>query len=297
MQWFEEPNKTFPKWPCHVLVTESSEPLRPAFVDFWKRVLTDGYRLPRGSRTRLAIEMLPRRISADKIGKVRAVFHSSLRSQSEGIGIYLLRSDVFACMQADDENDLDFEKRELVWMLGQYAALKEAVRDPQTWPLFEKINSSQPLAVDAGTGNGWFAMQLGQEGFGVLPENDQRLLADKETVPDDPLQSLAGGVIDVPWMRLMEELCAAIIQYTPPHFKNIHCKITQRLEQGQRALFYDIRCPEFPDEGTTEPNARLHTAATRAVQHLSAEQGLFKGIVVQLNIQKDGTWLHSSKQI
>jgi hypothetical protein len=184
-------------------VTESSEPLRPAFVDFWKRVLTDGYRLPRGSRTRLAIEMLSRRISADKTGKARAVFHRSLRSQSEG----------------------------------------------------------------------------------------------KETVPDDPLESLAGSVIDVPWMRLMEELCAAIIQYTLPHFKNIHCKITQGLQQGQRALFYDIRCPEFPDEDTTEPSARLHTAATRAVQHLSAEQGLFKGIVVQLNMQKDGTWLHSSKQI
>jgi hypothetical protein len=41
-------------------------------------------------------------------------------------------------------------------------------------------------------------------------------------------------------MRLVEEFTAALIQYTPPHCKNIYCQVTEDREAGQRALFYDI---------------------------------------------------------
>jgi hypothetical protein len=160
-------------------------------------------------------------------------------------------------------------------LLGQYRTLKEAARDSSLAPLFEKINSPRPMAIRAGTNNGWFELQLGQQEFGPLPKNDRLLLAGQETVPDDPLQNLAGGVLDVAWMRLMDELNATLIQYTPLHFESIHCRITEDLEQGQRALFYDIQCPQFPNEGTTQPNARLHTAATHVVQHVAAERGTF----------------------
>ena len=91
----------------------------------------------------------------------------------------------------------------------------------------------------------------------------------------------------------MDEFNAALIQYTPPHFKSIHCRITEGLEQGQRALFYDIQCPQFPNEGTTQPNARLHTAATHLVQQVAAERGTFPGIIVRLDMQPNQTWLHS----
>ena len=101
-------------------------------------------------------------------------------------------------------------------------------------------------------------------------------------MPDDPLQDLAGGIIDVPWIRLVEEFTATLIQYTPPHFNNIYCKVTEGREAGQRALFYDIQCPEFPDEGTTEPGARLHSAATKLVQHVTVERGSFPGVIVRL---------------
>src|SRR6266567_4165411 len=76
------------------------------------------------------------------------------------------------------------------------------------------------------------------------------------------METLTMGVIDACQMKLVEELNAALIQYTPPHFKTISCAITQGVEQGQDALFYDIQCPDFPDEGTTVPNDRVHRAAT-----------------------------------
>jgi len=94
-------------------------------------------------------------------------------------------------------------------------------------------------------------------------------------------------------MRLVEEFTAALIQYTPPHFKNIYCKVTEGREAGQRALFYDIQCPEFPDDGTTEPGTRLHSAATKLVQHVTAERGSFPGVIVRLAQQPDETWLQS----
>ena len=62
----------------------------------------------------------------------------------------------------------------------------------------------------------------------------------------------------------------------------------------QRALFYDIQCPEFSDEGSTVANDRVHRAATSVVQHLTAERGAFPGIIVRLNLRLDGkNWLHS----
>lgn len=294
MRWVEEPNKHNPKSPYQALVTEADEPLTLAFVEYWKRLLNDGIPLPPADRYSLAMEIVARKFRDDPSpGNLRASFHNSLKRQSDGVPIYRLHGNYFECVQGEKEDDRSFEGRHLVWLLDQYRTLKEAARDNSLVPLFEKVSSPRPMAIRAGTSNGWFELQLGQQEFGPLPENDRLLLAGKETVPDDPLQNLAGGVLDVAWMRLMQEFNAALINYTPPHFKSIHCKLTEGLEQGQRALFYDIRCPQFPDEGTTTPNARLHTAATQVVQHLAAERGKFPGIMVRLDMQPNGTWLHS----
>ena len=297
MRWIEEPNKTFPKWPYHVLALEPGEPLKPALVEYWKRILTEGYALAPGSRASLAVDIFVRTFEADETGCANAIFNNSLNRQAEGIGTYLLRTEHFDLLQGKDEDDQTFGRRELVWFLEQYAVFKEALRDKETWPLFERINSSYPLPIRAATVNGFFDFQAGQEGFGPLPSNDRLLLAGKEPLPDDPLEDLAGGVIDVPQMRLVEEVTSALIQYTPPHFKTIDCTIKEGLEQGQQALFYDIQCPEFPDDGTTVVNDRLHQAATRLVQHLTAEQGSFPGVRIKLNMQADGSWLHSLELI
>src|SRR5262249_43947465 len=94
-------------------------------------------------------------------------------------------------------------------------------------------------------------------------------------------------------MPLLEELGAALIAYTPEKFQVIHCEITEGLEAGQRALFYKISCPQFPDDGTTVANDRVHKAATRLVQHVAPKPGAFPGAVVTLTMQQDGTWRHN----
>jgi hypothetical protein len=93
-------------------------------------------------------------------------------------------------------------------------------------------------------------------------------------------------------MSLLQELGAALIAYTPQNFETIYCEITEGLEQGQRALFYNISCPQFPNDGTTAVNDRVQKAATRLVQHLAPARGTFSGIGVTLTMQKDGSWRH-----
>jgi hypothetical protein len=293
MRWTVEPNVDHPKWPYNVLVTDGNESLESALVEYWKRILTDGSALAPSARTELAIEILPKTFDKDDPGFSQAIFYTSMNRQCEGLGTYLLRHSDFTCIQSEEEEDDAFERKQLVWQLDQYAELKKALKDRAAWPLFEKIRASGPLGIRVATSNGWIDFRADQEGLGPLPENDQLLLAGKETIPDDLLQDLAGGVLDIPWMRILEELTTALIQYTPPYFKNIHCKITEGTEQGKRALFYDIQCPEFPDEGTTEPGTRLHAAAIRMVQHLTAERGAFPGVIVRLTQQPNESWLHS----
>jgi hypothetical protein len=297
MRWIEEPNKTFPKWPYHVLLVEESESLAPAWVEFWKRILTDGVGLPKGSRASLAIEVCPRTFEKDSTGQASAHFNNSQNRQAEGIGSYVLRSEHFTFFQAKDEDDTAFGRREIVFLLENYKALKAALRDGQVWPLFEKIDSSYPLRIRLATTNGWFDMQPRQEGFGTLPYEDQELLAGMEPSKPDPMAHLTAGVLTSSRTTALEELTAALIQYTPPHFKNIDCTIKEGLEQGQRALFYQIECPEHPDDGTSVVNDRVHRAATLLVQQMAPQQGGFAGIRIKLNMQPDKSWQRSVEMI
>jgi hypothetical protein len=226
-------------------------------------------------------------------GHTSATFHPAPNKQTEGIHAYMLRSDQFVFLDIEGETPQEFDRRELTSSLQLYLTLKEALHDPLVWPLLESLNTSQPLLIRLATGNGWFDLQPNRQDFGPLPANDRLILAGKEPPPSNPFAELSEGVIDAGWMGIMEEFNAALIQYTPPHFKTIHCKLTEGLEQGQRALFYDIQCPEFPNERSDTPNERLHRAATRVYQHLNAEHRAFPGALVKLNAQPDGTWQYS----
>jgi hypothetical protein len=204
-----------------------------------------------------------------------------------------MRCDHFDLPEVKNEAPQEFDRRELTRLLEQYRTFKRALSDPQAWSLLERLNATRPLVIKLGTANGWFELQPNQKEFGPLPQNDRLVLQGKEPIPENPFAALSKGIIDVPWMAIMQEFNAALIQYTPPHFKNIHCKLTEGLEQGQRALFYDIQCPEFPQEGTDTPNDRLHRAATRVWQHISKEQGSFPGVMVKVSAQPDGNWQYS----
>ena len=106
--------------------------------------------------------------------------------------------------------------------------------------------------------------------------------------PAKPLEHLLPG--GGGGMALMRELTTALIAYTPEKFDVISCTIKEGTENGQQALFYDIRCPRFPDEGTTVVNERVHTAATRLVRQMSPAKGAFPGLTVRLEKQQDGRW-------
>jgi hypothetical protein len=69
------------------------------------------------------------------------------------------------------------------------------------------------------------------------------------------------------------------------------------LEQGKRALFYQIECPEYPDDGTSVVNDRVHRAATLLVQQMAPQQGSFAGIRIKLNMQPDKSWQRSVEMI
>ena len=106
------------------------------------------------------------------------------------------------------------------------------------------------------------------------------------------LLELAGGDER---MALLRELTDALVAYTPPTFDVICCGIVEGVEDGQRALFYDIQCPSLPDEGTNVVNDRVHAAATRLVRHMAPAEGTFPGMALRLELQKDGSWRHSAQ--
>ena len=110
---------------------------------------------------------------------------------------------------------------------------------------------------------------------------------------DPMLDLLPAGAATMP---LLQELGDALIAYTPPNFQIIHCEITEGREQDQRALFCKISCPQFPDDGTTVVNDRVHKAATRLVQRLVAPaRGTFPGVAITLAKQKDSSWRHNMR--
>jgi hypothetical protein len=294
MRWIEESDKNDQNLVHQALVLEPDEPLGPAFVAFWKRILSDGCANAAGSGWRsLSIEIEERRSEEDDQGFMHAAFRDAQRKECKGSAHYFLRSDAFACLESGDEDHKTFARKESRWLLEQYKALKEAVRSPDVQPLFQEISSIRPLLIDAATGYGWFDLQVGQDSFGRLPAEDQAMSEDREPTPHELLMNLVPGGDDS--MTALKELGAALIAYTPPNFETICCQITEGVEQGQRALFYEISCPQFPEDGTTTVNDRVHRAATQLVQQMAPAQGGFPGVIVTLDLQMDGSWRHHMK--
>jgi hypothetical protein len=208
-----------------------------------------------------------------------------------GAGHYLIRGDAFDFLDRPNENVKASFRRQMPWLLEHYQALKDAVHSAEVRPLFELISAIRPLPVSASGVFDWFDLQLGEDSFGRFGTDDQALLSGTEPKPADRLRDLLPGGANT--MGLLNELGAALIAYTPPNFETICCQITEGVEQGQRALFYDIGCPQFPDDGTTVVNDRVHQAATRLVQHMTPAQGGFPGIAIRVELQRDGTWRHN----
>jgi hypothetical protein len=294
MEWINEPDDKDRNLMHRALVLQPDEPLGPAFIAYWKRILSDGCANAATTGWRsLGIDVYGRQSAKDSQGYMHAVFHNVQNRACAGVGHYFARGDAFTCMQEHGEDNKTFDRKQIRWILAQYQALKDVAHSAEVQPLFRQINAIRPLPINVATSYGWFDLQVGQNAFGTLPSEDQALLAGEEPVRTDPLLALLpGGPAAMPLLR---ELGAALIAYTPPNFETICCQITEGIEQGQRALFYNISCPQFPDEGTTVANDRVHQAATQLVQLMAPAQGGFPGLAVTLTIQKDGSWRHNMK--
>jgi hypothetical protein len=273
------------------LVLQLGEPLAPAYVEYWKRILSDGCsNAATWGWQSLSIQMCERQSDEDSPGWMEARFDNAQRRACAGAGRYFLRSDAFTCLQGGDEDNKAFDKKQIRWLLEQYRELKAAARTAGVQQLLQQINTIRPLSIDAATSYGWFDLQVGQDSFGPLPDEDQAMLAGNDPVPGNPLLDLIGGD---DMMTILQEFNAALIAYTPPNFDVIDCQITEGIEQGQRALFYNIQCPNFPDDGTSVVNDRVHKAATRLVRQMAPAAGAFPGVTIRLEQQSDGNWRHS----
>lgn len=162
--------------PHHALVLAAEEPLRPAFVEYWKRILADGCAKAGAGWVQLAIEIAERQVEAEEQGHMRAVFRNGQRKAASGFGHYLLRSDAFTCLQPKGEDNDSFNRRQIRWYLEQYKLLKEAAQAAEVQSLLRQINDLRPLAIQAATAYGWFDLQIDQPSFGALPKEDQEML-------------------------------------------------------------------------------------------------------------------------
>src|SRR6267378_5946509 len=196
MQWIDEGKENSPMRPDHVLIAEPGETLQFAFVEYWKRILTEGSFLPRESRETVGIEILAR--DEDEIGAATATFYTSRHEENEDAPQYILRSDHFVCARSEDEDLRSFRKTHLVWQLKQYFTLKQALQHPEVWPLFEKINASGVLRVQAAAAYGHFDLKPGQKEFGPLSASDRSALAGLKPSLRDAIAELGAGIVDIP---------------------------------------------------------------------------------------------------
>jgi hypothetical protein len=293
MQWISERDAADAALMHHVLVLQADSPIETAYIEFWKRVLSDGCAHAASSGWQsLGIEICERQREADKQGYMHAKFRDAQHKPCKGVGQYFLRGDVFTSLAVPGEDGMAERRRQLHFFLEQYTLLKQGAVSPDVQPLLDRISRIRPLVVRAAAGFGWFDLQIGKDSFGPLPAEDQATLEGRSASPAEVMMELAGGS---EWMAILRELTAALVAYTPPSFEVICCDITEGVEQGQRALFYKIECPSLPGEGTTVVNERVHTAATRMVQHIAPALGTFPGVSLRLELQQDGRWRHSVK--
>lgn len=270
-----------------VLVLEPQEPLLAACVEFWKRILADGIaNAARVDWRSLNFDIVNRQVPDDSVGCLHAAFCNGRKRECDEMGQYYIRGEVFDLIQPKGESNNAFDKRQIVRLLEHYTVLKEAAGDAEVQRLLRDINAIRELFINASTAYGWFDPQIGEDSFGELPSEDMEMLTGLDPTPAHPLAHLTAGLP----MDMVSELNQALIAYTPANFEVICCEIKLGTEGGKPSLFYKIECPQYPNDGTTVVNDRVHTAATRLVQKLTARGGDFPGALIRLELQKDGNW-------
>jgi hypothetical protein len=291
MNWTTEPNEDDRRIPNQVLVLDPDEPILPALVNFWRTLLSDACATGPSSPARcLCIEICEEQSEGDEQGCLHARFTDDRHQTCKGMAHYLLRGDAFTRVELPSDDGRPRRKKRRRSSLQQYSLLNEAARHPDLKPLFETLKQRRALSIKTATGYGWFDLQIDPDSFERRPSEDQAVPAEEKQVRSKPLDTLLGGIVDVGRERLIRELNAALIAYAPRTSETIVCEVTEGMEQGRPALFYDLQFPPDPDD-TPVVDIRVQRAATKLIHYLKREQPGFAGMVVTLEHQKDGSWL------
>lgn len=89
---------------------------------------------------------------------------------------------------------------------------------------------------------------------------------------------------------LLRAFSEELIQYTPEHFRDIRCTVRAGLEEGRKAMFYHIECPQFPDESTGSPSPEMHQIAFAIHDHWERNGETFPGFQLRCVMGEDGAW-------
>ena len=197
MKWIDEPDEKDASLVHHALMLEPLDPLPAAYVEYWKRILSDGCACAAASDwMSLSIDICDRQVDDDEAGYMHAMFCNGLKKSARGLGHYYVRGDAFDCIQLRGEDNKTFNKKQIRWLLEHYRVLKEATQHAEVRALFEKIAAIRPLPITAATSYGWFDLQPGRDSFGPLPSEDQAMLAGNDPPPVNPLKDLMGGIME-----------------------------------------------------------------------------------------------------
>jgi len=117
--------------------------------------------------------------------------------------------------------------------------------------------------------------------------------------PAAPVPETRAGLdpFDPQLERLMKAFSDALIEYTPKHFQQIHCVVREGLEGGQPALLYKISCPQYPEEGTSNPSPQMNVIAWQLQEYWAAREGSFPGFTMICRMEEDGTWRASLERL
>jgi hypothetical protein len=266
--------------PEHRLDVSEPVELDAAYTEFWRRILTDAVEQVANLDWRtIAFQVVPREIPRDKKGELNAFFWdaSNRRCKWPDYALSAATFDVPVEGVEEDKHAHDL----LLLYLAEFNRLRAVAAVEPVASLFKMVNALRPVKVKGAVHDGWLDLQIGQPEPGPLPDYDRKLLAGQSA----QMQPDRGGALDPEWLSLVNAVSAALVRYAPEHFKTIEC--TVRAQENR--LFYEIGCPQYPDEGTTEPGENLHQAMSRLLAYKMKCGATNPAMRFVVQVQNDGS--------
>jgi len=83
-----------------------------------------------------------------------------------------------------------------------------------------------------------------------------------------------------------------LIQYAPAHFKETHCVIGERAENGREVIVCEIGCPQYTTESTTDPSPGMRNIAWKWMKLWKEKGRVFSGFRFRMicTFEEEGRW-------